>query len=117
MSHDELLEAGFKYFGNISRTIIENGDALYQMRIRDELGTRYFINIIFYNFRQYGQDYDGWSLSLSYNDGFADDDLDSTIRVVHSLKIEDTPQYAIDFADKCWHRLKPKHYELNDAQA
>lgn len=116
MSHDELLEAGFRYFptGPFSYS---KYTALYQMRICDDIGTRYFVNIEFYNFRQYGQDYDGWSLSLSYNDGFADDDRDSTIRVIHSLKIEDCPQYAIDFADKCWHRLKPKHYELNDAQA
>lgn len=118
MSHDELLEAGFKYFPRNRMTTDIVCDSLYQMYVGDDNNTRYFINIEFYDFRRYGESYDGWQMVVSYNNGFDDNGRGGDfIRITHPLRPIDSAQYAIAYAKQCYQRLHPNHHESNDVQA
>lgn len=57
MNRQELLAAGYKHFEDH----LSKSNGAYQKRIRSDTGTRYFINVYYYDFSQF---------KLPYNEGY-----------------------------------------------
>ncbi len=105
MTAKELLDAGFKCFPQHRRGY----EALYQKRITDEHGTRYFIDVGFWQHTAHGGDFDGWAAAVNYNDGCSFHPL-TNMRITADVRAW-TAQDVIRWADELWTRLAPNYYE------
>jgi hypothetical protein len=105
---DDLLASGFKQFDGHSP--VSSYDVLFQKRVCDEHGTRYFIDVMLWKF----PDHDGWQWEVNYNDG-CDFSNGVTMRIVGSPYRDDWDAAGvIAWADQLWVRLGPKFYEKNN---
>jgi hypothetical protein len=110
MTRDELLAAGFK---ECKPAAHDRYDMLYQKRIRDEHGTRYFVNVNLWQHSKHGIDIaDGWECEVHYNDGtvFCPEPMRM---MVHGRNM--TAGLALAWAADLWERLEPAYYERDDA--
>lgn len=108
MTRQELLDVGFREFPSTGSDL-QRWDILYQKRIRDKNGTRYFIDVTFWQHSKYPGGRDGWQVEVNYNDG-------CTFSPVRAMGISGdasniTASDAIEWADQLWQRLCPNYYE------
>ena len=112
LSEDSLLSAGYKKYPPPSR---ERYDTLYQKRIRDAAGTRYFVNIRFWRFSKYStedeQVPDGWDAWVQYNSHSYS--THPTFNVELSCR-EITPAQVEGFYDRVWSLMGCDYYERDD---
>jgi len=105
----ELLAAGFREHGP---NMGNNYDALFQKRIRDEHGTRYFLDVSAYF---YTVGHIGWQVEVNYNDGCAFCKTGMAMKIVaHSLGESWTVADIESWADELWTRLAPNYYERDE---
>jgi hypothetical protein len=109
MTRQELLDAGFREHPSNGDSVLQRWDVLYQKRIRDENGTRYFIDVMFWRHSKCGDYLDGWSVEINYNDGCAFSPIQG-IKVEASVRTETAAEVEA-FAAELWQRLCPNYYE------
>jgi hypothetical protein len=108
LSGEQLLEAGFREYP--AHPPVDRYDALFQKRIRDANGTRYFINV-----KRYDQpDHTGWQVNINFGDGCAFHPKCAVEITAYSGVAEWTPEIIEAFAGELWTRLCPNYYERND---
>lgn len=114
MTGDELIAAGFKPFGP-SR--LDGWDRAYQFRVRDDRGTRYFINVHEWRHSKHGGGHpDGWEVELTFNDGCPWHGR-AAVRVTAWSGVEAwTPADVLAWAAAVWDRLAPAYYDRDDAE-
>jgi len=115
MTADDLLTNGFYEFN--SSLASDRWDRGFQHRVRDDRGTRYFVQVYFW---QHGKHYDfnasnGWEADITYNDGVAANPRLAAIKVhayagVAEWSADDVKRWAADL----WERLQPAYYELDE---
>ena len=107
----DLLAAGFKGFPPDS---LLTCDELYQLRVRDDQGTRYFINCLVWR-RMDRQA--AWEIQLHYNDGCPE--LHPGRAAIHITAFSGVERWTVAevlrWADELWTRLRPAYYEKDDA--
>lgn len=104
MTDMELVKAGFKMYNPSS---VDRYDTLYQYRVRDEIGTRYFVNVYRWDMRKYGHGVI-WDADLVSNDGA--EWWGNTIRIKTACS-DKTPAELLAWADQMWSRLQLTYYE------
>ena len=110
MTKNELLEAGFKEFPSTGSNL-QPWDVLFQKRIRDENGTRYFIEVMFWQHSQFGG-HDSFSAEVNYNYGCAFHPQGRAFMKINANGVSDwTVDDVIRWADELWSRLCPNYYE------
>jgi hypothetical protein len=110
VNHDNLIAAGFKHFQS-DRTVLQQWDDLYQLRVRDKLGTRYFINIYRWDHTKYGGPYVGWGAELVSNDGAAWWDGPLWLKTSCNNKTTDD---VVRWGAELWGRLGLNYYERGE---
>ena len=107
MSDADLLAWGFTKHPNTSH--IGTHDWLFQKRVTDENGTRYFVNVEQYEWRRrFGQDRDGWMCKVTYNGGCT---FWPKVMYVETNCDDRTPAEVLAWAAELWQRLTPNYYE------
>lgn len=114
LTHELLLEAGFKSFPPNAH--FDNWDQGYQFRVRDEKGTRYFVDVMrwdHWKHRQGDSIPTGWEVELRFNEASNFHPQCALIVKAYSTVDKWTPQDVLNWADGVWQRLKPDYYELD----
>jgi hypothetical protein len=110
MTDDALIAAGFKRFP--PNYTLDKWDELFQLRVRDDFGTRYFLNVMRYDHPEHRT---GWQAEITFNDG-AKWHPPAALRVTAYGGVADwTAQDAIEWAGKLWRALAPSYYEMEGA--
>lgn len=107
MTGDELLAAGYRSFQPNPQ--IDNFDVGYQKRIRDEHGTRYFINVRewWHHPKNVGID-----VEVTYNDCCGFYPSRAATRILIYAGVSDWTVEQVEAAcNEFWERLKPDYYE------
>ena len=107
IAEEALLAAGFKQY---RPSAIDRCDGLFQMRVRDENGTRYFINVRKWVFPE-RVSYDA---TITFNDGCTFHPAASALQVLAYGLTEWSVADVIAWADQMWIRLSPNYYERNE---
>lgn len=112
MTSDELIAAGFKPFQPNIR-MGDHWNTGYQLRVRDDVGTRYFIDVLKWDtasWEGFGRP-DSYEVNLYFGNG-------CTFHPQAALKIQAysgtsdwTVEDTVKFADELWQRLSPNYYE------
>lgn len=111
MTKEELITAGFKEFASQGGSVTQ-WDMLYQYRVRDQYGTRYFINVNFWQHSKYGVGVDdSFEAEITYNDGVVWQQGRACLQVKAWSVSDWSPQEVIRWADEMWRRLNPNYYE------
>jgi len=105
----DLLAAGFREHPNNHLVSIWKYDILFQKRITDENGTRYFVEAMAYHH----PDHDGWEVEVNYNDGVIFTNLAAVRIKIFGIRCDWTAADALRWADEFWTRLCPNYYERN----
>lgn len=114
LTPDNLKAAGFKYSRQTSYKPYPTD--LYQKRIRDEHGTRYFIDVWHHDQLDFdnGTTYPrSFEVEVNYNDGCTFHPA-ACIRLkcwsCNEWEVSDVESFAAEL----WNRLRPNYYERND---
>lgn len=108
----DLIANGFREHKNDRTTSVWKYDMLFQKKVTDENGVRYFVDAMCY-FHQNGS-VDGWEIEVNYNDGCAFCRPGMAMKICgFALKSEWTAANVIEWADELWQRLAPSYYERN----
>ena len=122
MTKESLIAAGFKEFKPSSH---DHWDIGYQLRVRDERGTRYFINVYFWQHSKHGRQGeappipDGWEIDVHYNDGClwmkpSETGHIPALQVKTWAGVESwEPEDVVNWANEIWLRLNPSYYRLD----
>jgi hypothetical protein len=110
MSHDDLIAAGFKHSPS-NRTILQRWDDLYQLRVRDERGTRYFLNVYRWDHTKHGGSHVGWEAEIVANDGA--EWWDEPLWLKTSCSDKDAAE-VIRWGAELWDRLALNYYERDE---
>lgn len=125
MTKESLIAAGFKEFKPSSH---DHWDMGYQLRVRDERGTRYFINVYFWRHSKHSRPgdpiLDGWEVDVYYNDGCLwmprriwegkDQKESAAMQIKAWAGVESwEPEDVVNWARELWLRLNPSYYELD----
>lgn len=107
MTGSELTAAGFQLFTpGDTKKFAASG---YQLRVRDDQGTRYFITVFEYINDTMPPSFEA---ELYYNDGLHLMPSECAVRITLYSGIEKwTPQQLIDVAAELWGQLCPRYYE------
>ena len=99
MSHQELLDYGFKQFNN---TIIDKYDILFQLPVRDKIGIRFYCNVRFWQNSKYSPEAgDGYDAKVNFNEF-----------VVQLYSVNDMkPKDVVAFFDKMWEKMGCSYYD------
>lgn len=106
MNRQELFDAGFHEFPPVRP--IMRADHCYQLRLSDERGTKYFLNV-----SEYVQpDRTMWEADITYNDGceFFPQPSALALKVYADISKWTVPQ-LLEVAEQFWVRLNPRYYE------
>lgn len=103
----DLLAAGYRKFDNSSGSILNGSKCLYQKRIRDDRGTRYFIDLFLFDFR--GWDNYPYQFSWQADFQFQVPEIGTVTGVVHL--VDDTLESVEAKYAELFTRLKADHYE------
>lgn len=118
MTHDELIEAGFKQFSPNEQ--LNRWDVGFQCRVRDAEGTRYFINVFWWRFSKYSRDGeppigDSFELHVVFNEGCEWFKTRAALEIKCWSNVDTwSPADVIAWADQLWQRLQPVRYEPRD---
>jgi hypothetical protein len=104
ISDETLLAAGFRQH---RPSHIDRCDDLFQMRVRDENGTRYFINVRKWIFSE-RVSYDA---QITFNDGCTFHPSSAALQVLVYGIPEWSVADVVAWADQMWTRLTPNYYE------
>ena len=108
---DTLLKAGYRRYENPTR----DGDWnqwLFQKRVRDEQGTRYFIDVQEYDWSRYPQrrgDRFTYEASVHY---YVDDGLPTCVMTCQDDAAMASIESLEAFFSRAWTRLELGHYEV-----
>ena len=104
LNHNALLKAGYRMY---PPPLSQRCDRCYQLRVRDENGTRFFVNVRFWQHSRYGE-----SVSDSY-DSFAQfTGRDSVVFDIARLyHVGDTPEIIAAWFQDVWERMGCNYYE------
>jgi hypothetical protein len=110
VTHDELVAAGYRTWTPSSA---DRYDLLYQKRVKDDRGTRYFVNVRFWRFSKYSTPErpveDGWDAEARFDGRGGSRSFAVSTSVRH-----DTPAEVEAFFARVWDAMKPGYYEVND---
>ena len=110
MTGEELIADGWRHF---DPSPMCRYDALYQIRVRDGSGMRYFVNVTHWRHSKYAAgNPDGWEAEVTYNDGCAFHKPAAT-RVATWSVADWSPADVRRWAEELWGRLNPTYYEAN----
>lgn len=103
MNRQELLAAGFREYPPFTKY----AECSYQLKLTDERGTKYFINV-----NQYISDRTDWEMDITYNDGceFFPAPAALSLKVYANIESWTVPQ-LLEVAEQFWVRLNPRYYE------
>ena len=107
MTIDDLLASGFKRFKPNQQ--FDKWTDGYQLRVRDEHGTRYFIQVYRWEFTANCPE--GWETEVYYNDGSPWHPRAAVIIKAYAGVEQWTANDVIAWAEQLWDRLWPVPYE------
>lgn len=108
LTSEQLIDAGYREYP--AHPPLDRFDALFQKIIRDENGTRYFINVERFDHHLYI----GWQVKINFGDGCAFHPKCAVEVLAYSGVQEWSPIIIESFADELWNRLNPNYYERNN---
>jgi hypothetical protein len=110
MTTDELLAAGFRAFDRHSA--LGSWDRLYQKKVEDQCGTRYFINVYHWTHQRSPVPLPpALEAEVCYNDGIAANPSRATVKVQAFSVADWSVGGVIRWAEELWERLAPNYYE------
>lgn len=87
----------------------------FQLRVRDEAGTRYFVNVSMWDHTRYGGGFIGWEVEVTYNDGTGFTPHQAAVQIKAYAGVNEwTPAQVVAWAAKLWDRLTPHYYEKGE---
>ena len=103
-------EAGYKKY---PANGYKNADSLFQKRIDDEIGKKYFIDILCYDFRKFAHPNTDFSFEphVQFREGSGD-----AVDVVLLLNEEKSLEEVEEFFDKMWKTLDKPYNERWEGQ-
>ena len=108
LTDEKLIEAGFKKY---IPSRIDRYDSLFQLKVTDEIGIKYFIDVEKWDMTKLGQsDNAGWQVELNFNEG-SSWHSPACIQVIAGNVEFWTVQNILDWAEGVWKRLEPSYYE------
>jgi len=109
---DTLLRAGYRRYENPTRDG-ESNRWLFQKRVRDQQGTRYFIDIVEYDWSAYSQrtgDRFSYEASVHY---YVDDGLPTCVVSCQDDGANASIEALEAYFDQVWTRLELGYYEIS----
>jgi len=115
MTIEELKAAGFHEICAGIISSIGHWDRAFQRRIRDRLGTRYFVECYLWRHSKFGQFDDGWEVEVQFGEGCNWFPSKTCVRVTAWNGVSSwTPADVLAWADGIWERMKPEYYEKEE---
>ena len=110
MKVEDLVNAGYRkyedYYHKVTYGYAFKG--LYQKRFDDDVGKKYFIDIVVLSYEMHGQPYTGFKTTSQFN---SDETHNETFNVEYIVNQEDSIEKVEEFFDKMWSKLNLAYYE------
>lgn len=113
MNRDILLKSGYREFK--PTLICKSANNAYQKRVRDNVGTKYFINIYEYDSREYGFNGYTYEISLQSNKTYNDKEFTVNTEIFGFSEFDNkTETYENKFSIEEIESIIEKHWNVNE---
>lgn len=109
MDASDLINAGFKHYPSRG-DVLQRYDDLFQIKVTDSTGTRYFLNVYRWDHTKHGWSHIGWEAELVSNDGATW--WGEPFWIKTSCKGKSAAD-VIRWGEELWERLALNYYERN----